>query len=125
MISVVGDTRLDLSQAQLAAPEATLTKVSPVGAVARRCKMVARSISPPAAIEISASVITSAVRGCDRLPPFGQILAIAAAVASVGFGGKWLGCASSVPDACWVWRGVAAGSGGRHGLSYARWAAQA
>ncbi len=33
VISLVGGTRLDLSQAQLAAPEVTLTKVSLVGGV--------------------------------------------------------------------------------------------
>ena len=33
VISIVGGTRLDLSQAQLAAPEVTLTKVSLVGGV--------------------------------------------------------------------------------------------
>jgi len=33
VVSIVGGTRLDLSQAQLAAPEVTLTKVSLVGGV--------------------------------------------------------------------------------------------
>jgi len=46
VISVVGGTRLDLSQAQLAAPEVTLTKVSLVGGV---------RVGVPAGIRVEAS----------------------------------------------------------------------